>query len=185
MGQKLETVIASDGRAPRQNVSLSGAIIDTAECSKTHHLEEMQSETILLNDRADLIAEKAKELREEMEELRKKIAQEKKDISQRKSDHESASYEIDDRSAKELESVRAVTKRIHRKWEVQHQEIMKCKFWLCKDAAMLADLRLGKKGENGKRRDNVLIGPGVPIFDLRELNSWYTPRVFRSASNSI
>jgi hypothetical protein len=179
VGQKLETVINSEGRAPRENISLSGAIIDTAECSKTHRLEQMQSETTLLNDRADLIAEKAKELSEEMEELRRKIAQERKSISQRRSDHESASYDIEGRSVKELESVQAVTKRTNRKWEVEHQEIMKCKFWLCKDAAMLAGLRFGKKTENGRRRDNVVIGAEVPIFDLRDLNSRYTPDIFR------
>ena len=69
-----------------------------------------------------------------------------------------------------LLQVQAIIKRTKRKWEVQHQEIVKCKYWLCKDAAMLAGLRLGKKVESGKKRDNVLIGAGVPIFDLRDLH---------------
>lgn len=106
MGEKLETVIKSRGQAPRENISLSGAIIDTAECSKAYHLEKTQSETILLSDRANLIVERAKELKQEMEDLREKIVHEKKAISQRKSDHESVSYEIEDRSTKELDSVR-------------------------------------------------------------------------------
>ena len=99
-------MVNSDGQTPRENVSLSGALIDTAECAKTYHLEKMQAETALLHNRADVIAEKAKELRDEMETLRKKIVQEKKDKLQRSSDHESASYEIEERSAKELEPVR-------------------------------------------------------------------------------
>jgi len=72
-----------------------------------------------------------------------------------------------------LLQVQAIIKRTKRKWELQHQEIVKCKYWLCKDAAMLAGLRLGKKAENGKKRENVLIGAGVPIFDLRDLHSSY------------
>ena len=106
IGQRLETVVNSDGQTPRENISLSGALIDTTECSKSYRLEKMQAETILLHSRTDLIAEKAKELGEEMEALRKKIAQGKRDKSQRSSDHESASYEIEDRSTKELDSVR-------------------------------------------------------------------------------
>ena len=170
MGHRLESVIQSEGNAPRENISLSGAIIDTAECSKTFHLEKMQSEAIMLNERADIVAGKAKELKQEMEKLRTEVAASKATLSQRESDFESASYGIGDRSAKELDVVYAATRYTKRRWDLEHEEIVKCKAFLCREAASLAGLKMTKNVDNHKKRDRFTIGTGTPIFDLRELN---------------
>ena len=171
MGHRLESVVQSEGNAPRENISLSGAIIDTAECSKTYHLEKMQSEAIILNERADIVAEKAEDLKQEMEKLRKEITASKTVLSQRKSDFETASYGIKDRSTKELDVVQAATRYTKRRWDLEHDEMVKCKAILCREAASLAGLRMTRHVDNSKKRDKFTIGTGTPIFDLRELNS--------------
>lgn len=171
MGHRLESVVQSEGNAPRENISLSGAIIDTAECSKTYHLEKIQSEAIILNERADIVAGKAEGLKQEMEKLQKEIAASKTVLSQRKSEFEAASYGIRDRSSKELEVVQAAARYTKRRWDLEHDEMVKCKAILCREAASLAGLRMTRHIENHKKRDKFTIGTGTPIFDLRELNS--------------
>lgn len=171
MGNRLESVVNSKGNAPRENISLSGAIIDTAECSKTYHLEKMQSEAIILNERADVVAGKAEDLKQEMEKLRKEITESKTGLSQRKSDFEAASYRIKDRSTKELEVVQAATRYTKRRWDLEHDEMVKCKAILCREAASLTGLRMTRQVDKAKNRDKFTIGTGTPIFDLRELNS--------------
>jgi len=171
MGYRLESVVQSEGNAPRENISLSGAIIDTAECSKTYHLEKMQSEAIALKERADIVAGKAEDLKQEMEKLRKEMAASKTVLSQRKSDLEAASYGIKDRSTKELDVVRAATRYTKRRWDLEHDEMVKCKAILCREAASLAGLRMTRQVDKAKKRDKFTIGTGTPIFDLRELNS--------------
>lgn len=58
MGRRVETVVnAAENTAPRESLSLSGAIIDTHDCAKAHELSDIQSESAVLSERIHLISE--------------------------------------------------------------------------------------------------------------------------------
>ena len=174
MGRKVEAVVTNGATAPRENISLSGAIIDTAECGKTYEAERMQAETASLEERVGLIAERAQKLRDEMEEHRANIAKMKARIRQRKSDAESAKYKLEERSAKELEVVQSAIRRRNRNWGMDHDVFVADRRFFCTTAAKVAGLKRGKKTEGGRKFEVFVIGSHTPIFDLRDLNGMST-----------
>jgi hypothetical protein len=173
MGRRVEAVVRGAGHdAPRESLSLSGAIIDTHNCAKAYELEEIKSESAALSLRVRLISERAQALNLEMTEHKKNITSKKAAMSQRRSDAESATYGRETREKKELEAVEGSIKRMKRRWEMKHEDIVIGRSSLCKEAARLAGLsRVRKSREDGSIREYYTIGNGLPVFDLRELHS--------------
>lgn len=173
MGRRVEAVIkGAEHDAPRESLSLSGAIIDTHDCAKAYELEEIQSESAALSERIRLISERAQALNLEMKEHKKSIISKKAALSQRRSDAESATYGREGREKKELEAVEGSIKRMKRRWEMKHEDIVIGRSSLCKEAARLAGLsRVRRSREDGSIREFYTIGNGLNVFDLRELHS--------------
>ncbi|KAF2400202.1 hypothetical protein EJ06DRAFT_543085 [Trichodelitschia bisporula] len=163
--------VASGAIAPRENASVKGAIIDLHECGRAFELEKTRSAIIALDERIVAIADKAKELRREMAEHAKDMAAKKKGLAQRRSDADSATYELESRSAKELETVQSSIRRAERRWEINHQEIVRGRISLCGAAARLAGLTRAKATiPGGLIEDKYYIGNKLSIFDLRRLH---------------
>jgi chromosome segregation ATPase len=173
MGRRVEAVVKGAGHdAPRESLSLSGAIIDTHDCAKAYELERIKSESAALSERIQLIDQRAKALRSEMEEHKKTIAAQRASLSQRRSDAESATYGLEAREARELDGVQAGIRRTKRRWEMKHDDIVTGRISLCREAARLAGLKRHRKTrEDGNIREYFWIGNKLPIFDLRELHS--------------
>ena len=102
MGIKAEAVVTDGRNTSRHNLSLSGAIVDTAECGKSSELESMRDEMLKLNTQLDLMKGRTEALRSEMIEQRKKIAVAKAQNAQRRSDAGSAKFK--DRKSTRLNS---------------------------------------------------------------------------------
>lgn len=173
MGRRVEAVVkAAEHNAPRESLSLSGAIIDTHDCAKAHELAKIQSESKALSERIRLIGERAEALNLEMHEHRKSILSKKAALSQRRSDAESATYGREGREKKELEAVEGSIKRMKRRWEMKHEDIVIGRSSLCREAARLAGLKRTRRSrEDGTLREFYTIGTGLNVFDLRELHS--------------
>jgi ribosomal protein S10 len=167
----LEAVVAGDSAALRDTATLDGAIVDTHNCAKAYHVQETKAETVLIEDRIRAISDKAGKLREQIAEHKKVIKELKADVSRRKSDAESAKYGLDTRSAAELDTVQKSIRRTVRRWDLDHQNIVRGRVSLCKEAARLAGLRRIKTVEGQSIREHWEIGKGLRIFDLREMNS--------------
>lgn len=173
MGRRVESVVRGAGHdVPRESLSLSGAIVDTHDCAKAYELEDIKSESAALSDRVRLISVRAQALNMEMKKHKEIIASKKATMSQRRSDAESATYGRETREKKELEAVEGSIKRMKRRWEMKHEDIVIGRSSLCKEAARLAGLsRVKKLREDGSIREYYTIGNGIPVFDLRELHS--------------
>lgn len=187
MGRRVEAVVkAAENNAPRESLSLSGAIIDTHDCAKAHELSDIQSESAALSERIRLVSERAEALNLEMHEHKKSILSKKATLSQRRSDAESATYGREGREKKELETVEGSIKRMKRRWEMKHEDIVVGRSSLCREAARLAGLKRTKRArEDGVIREFYTIGTGLNIFDLRELHSKLPfPNLFSRFINS-
>jgi hypothetical protein len=173
MGRRVEVVVkGAEHDAKRESLSLSGAIIDMHDCAKAYELEEMKSESAALSERIRLISDRAEALNLEMKEHRKNILSKKAAMSQRRSDAESATYGREGRETKELEAVEGSIKRMKRRWNMKHEDIVIGRSSLCKEAARLAGLsRVKRMRPDGIIREFYLIGNGLNVFDLRELHS--------------
>ncbi|TID17345.1 hypothetical protein E6O75_ATG08091 [Venturia nashicola] len=173
MGRRVKAVVkAAENDAPRESLSLSGAIIDTHDCAKAHELSDIKSESAALSERIRLVSERAEALNLEMHEHKKSILSKKATLSQRRSDAESATYGREGREKKELETVEGSIKRMKRRWEMKHEDIVVGRSSLCREAARLAGLKRTKRArEDGVIREFYTIGTGLNIFDLRELHT--------------
>jgi hypothetical protein len=159
----------------QDTVTLDGALVDIRDCAKAHRIQSLQAETTLIDERIQTITEKAKAFREQIEEHKKIISGLKAAVSQRKSDAESANYGLNTRSAAELDTVQKSTRRIGRRWDLTHQDIVRGRISLCREAARLAGLRSIKKVEGQTMREHWEIGKSLKIFDLREMNGRIAP----------
>lgn len=169
MGIRAEAIVTDGRNTSRQNISLSGAIVDTAECGKSLELESIRDEMLQLNAQLDLMKERTETLRSEMIEQRKKIAAAKAQNAQRRSDAGSAKFNLEDRSNKELEIAQSSIRRKTRRWNLVHQEIINRRAISCRDAAQLAGLERRKYSDEGRIVHVYTIGHGWLIPDLRDL----------------
>lgn len=110
-------------------------------------------------------------LREETERTRGDIAKRKASNLKRRSDLKSATLAAQ-REAEALESVKRGVERMERRWDMLHTRTMESRVFLCREAAQLYGLQQRIRKKAGSVRDIYMIG-GVPIPDLRDLNSKY------------
>lgn len=110
-------------------------------------------------------------LRKEIERTRSDIAKRKAGNVKRWSDLKSAALAAQ-REAEALESVKKGVERMERRWDMLHTRTMESRVFLCREAAQLYGLQQRIRKKAGSVRDIYMIG-GVPIPDLRDLNSKY------------
>lgn len=110
-------------------------------------------------------------LRRENEKTRSDIAKRKAGNAKRWSDLKSTTIAAQ-REAEALESVKKGVERMERRWDMLHTRTMESRVFLCREAAQLYGLQQRIRKKAGSVRDIYMIG-GVPIPDLRDLNSKY------------
>jgi Vacuolar sorting 38 and autophagy-related subunit 14 len=169
MGRRVEAVVMGESNV-HDGVTLDGALVDIFDCGKAHRIQSLQAETRLIDERIQTITDKAEALREQIEEYKKTISELKGVVAQRKSDAESAHYGLDTRSAAELDTVQKSIRRVGRRWDLTHQDIVRGRISLCRESARLAGLRSIKKVEGQTMREHWEVGKNLKIFDLREMN---------------
>ena len=115
-----------------------------------------------------------KDLREKTQALRMELDAWKLSISKRRRDLEASKRRLAEEEKVKLALVHTAMERTKSKWEGLHAETVQARVWLCQDVVMLYGLsqRKRRSGTDAGARDVYYIG-GLPIFDLRDLNSEY------------
>lgn len=180
--KRVEAVVHGASEGSSESITLGGMLVDTSEAAKATNHERTRSALEATRRRVDVIVEQAKRLRHDMEEQKKAIEQRKARVAQRRSDAESAKHGLGDRSARQLEEVEKGIKHISHKWQRTHVDTVQSRVLLCREAAILADLKLRKVRKDETTRHFYSIG-GHEVFDLRSLNSAGPRELSASLSN--
>ena len=148
---------------------------ENATSTKTWELERASSARVNSLDRTQAILSHSDALRKELKATRESIAKRKALLSQRRSDYDSASHQLSQRRAAALEPVENGIIRTQTRWDALHDRTVESRVFLCREAANLYALQQRKRRRGVLGRDNYTVG-GVPIVDLRDLNSKCVPR---------
>lgn len=109
-------------------------------------------------------------LRDEIRNTRNEIAERKARLQRRRSEFASAKQELSQGQASGIEPVAKGIQRTSHRRSRMHEKTAESRLYLCREAALLYGLQQRKRKKGGLGRDVYFIG-GVPIIDLRDLNS--------------
>lgn len=149
---------------------------EAARNNKTFELERASSAKTDSLERTHAILNHKDALHKELEASRELIARRRTLLSQRRSDYDSATHSLSQRRAAALEPVESSIKRTQGRWDALHDRTAESRVFLCREAANLYGLQQRKRRKGMLGRDSYTIG-GVPIVDLRDLNSERVPRL--------
>lgn len=174
-----QTLLDSEaaGKAVESSIAVgptSGPIKASAkfmEPSPAWAFEQAIAEESASVKRTESIMSHVDALRKETEIARSDIARRKAGNVKRWSDLKSTTLAAQ-REAEALESVKKGVERMERRWDMLHTRTMESRVFLCREAAQLYGLQQRIRKKAGSVRDIYMIG-GVPIPDLRDLNSKY------------
>lgn len=125
-------------------------------------------------DRTREIMPHIKALREEIRTMKEDFSARQARIQKRRSDLAAARQELKLSRALAVESVEKGVRRTGQRWDLLHSRTAESRLFLCKEAAHLYGLSKQERRKDAKGRDIHNIG-GVPIVDLRDLNSMLVP----------
>lgn len=109
-------------------------------------------------------------LREEIRRTRSEIVERKTRLQRQRSEFASAKQELSQGQASGIEPVeKGIHRTLYRRSKM-HEKTAESRLYLCREAALLYGLQQRKRKKGGLGRDVYFIG-GVPIIDLRDLNS--------------
>ncbi|KAI9737670.1 MAG: hypothetical protein M1818_005674 [Claussenomyces sp. TS43310] len=132
-------------------------------------------------DRTRQIIAQADDLRTKIETARAEIARKKANISRRKSEYASAVNGLELRRVKIVEEIEKKTKMTRYKWNQMHGTTAESRAFLCGEAARLYGLERLRDPVGGWT-DQYSIA-GIPIMDLRSMNSVSAAQVTTSLSH--
>lgn len=134
-------------------------------------LDRLESQDAKEVDRAAELTALADAVRTEIENKKAMIKEQKKVLAQRKEDLETARRSSPPAQPKALDSVRQSVGRKDQRWDMMHDATVDARSFLCREAANLYRLQQRRRRKkDGNVREEFRLG-GIPIVDLRELNS--------------
>lgn len=148
--------------------SLAGT--KSSDLHPTWTIDRATSDQVISEDSTKTILSHVKALREETEKIKAEITTRKARLLKRRSEFASAKQELSKSQATAVEPVDKGIKRTEHRWDVIHNKTAESRLFLCREAALLYGLNQRKRKKGALGRDVYFIG-GVPIADLRDLNS--------------
>ena len=170
LGKEVEEIVLNGSK--KEKGRASGAT-QPADSNPAWTVHRMASEQITSEDKTQSVLSHVEILREETQNIKSDIAARKARLLRRRSEFSSAKQELSQSQASALESVDKNIKRTEHRWDLMHGKTAESRLFLCKEVAQLYGLQQQKRKKGGLGRDVYLIG-GVPIVDLRELNSMHS-----------
>lgn len=167
LGKEVERNIAVVSTGSKNKTS------SAAKSTENHSswvLEQTCGEQVASNERTQVILTHIEALRKETDDMKIEIAKKKAKLLKRRSDLKSASDESMQREAVILDPMEKTIRRVEHRWDAMHTKTAESRMFLCQEAAHLYGLQQRKRKRGGSGRDVYLIG-GIPIVDLRDLNS--------------
>ena len=180
LGREVERAVKSsqDGGAAQ-----GSEFLKEASSSNSLRLEDIRSEHSVLAVRSEEILTHVDVLREEAKHLRLVIAKRKARNIQRRKDIISAKKRLAEQEAEDLEPLEKSMKKINVRWDSIHDETVEARLFMCQETARLYGLQQRRRKKGRSSRENYSIG-GVPITDLRDLNSTF-PFSLRSLTSKL
>jgi hypothetical protein len=166
----------------RKAIGLSNVAPDTSsrEAPTQWDIDVAQTERDLSVDRTQQIIAQADELRSRIEGARAEIAHKRAMIARRKSELSSATNGLESRRVRQLEEIDKKIKMTKYKWNQMHGTTAQSRAFLCAEAAKLYGLRRLKQHDIWLDEYSIA---GVPIVDLRAMNSASAAQITTSLSN--
>ena len=169
LGKEVEQNVLGTSKQEKARSS-AGAKISGLNPTWTVH--RAASDQVLSEEKTQTVLSHVEALREETQEIKAEIAARKTMLSRRRSEFASAKQELSQSQATAAEPRDKGIKRTQHRWDVMHNKTAESRLFLCKEVALLYGLHQRKRKKGGMGRDVYFIG-GVPITDLRDLNSMY------------
>ena len=144
--------------------------IKAPELSPTWAVQRAAAEQKASEEKSRHIYDHVQTLREEIQKAKAEITARRKILQRRRSDFASARQELSQSRPHAVEDVEKGMRRIEHRWDTLHNKTAESRVFLCREAALLYGLQQRKRKKGGLGRDVYVIG-GVPIADLRDLNS--------------
>ena len=154
------------------------------ELNPTWTVQRAAAEQTASEEKTRHIYDHVQTLREEIQNTKADIAARKKILQRRRSDLASAKQELSQGRLHTGEDVEKGMRRTEQRWDTLHQRTAELRIFLCREVAILYGLQQRKRKKGGLGRDVYVIG-GVPIADLRDLNSecMYTSLILQAHAN--
>ena len=158
------------GVEPASNKSKISTTTRLAEINPSWALGQTSGDQIALKERTQVILSHIEALRKETDDIKSELAKKRARIFRRRTDLKSASDELSQREVVALDPMEKQVRRMEHRWDAMHTKTAESRIFLCREAAHLYGLQQRKRKKGGSSRDVYLIG-GIPIADLRDLNS--------------
>ena len=156
----------------KQDKARSLAGTNNSELNPTWTVHRAASEQVISEDKTRNVLSHIEALQKETETIKAEIAARKARLLRRRSEFASAKQELSQSQASALEPMDRGIKRTEHRWDIMHNKTAESRLFLCREVALLYGLHQRKRKKGGLGRDVYFIG-GVPIADLRDLNSMY------------
>ena len=167
LGKEVEQNVVG---TPKKEKARSSLGTRTSEANPTWTVHCAASEQVISDSKTQTVLSHIEALREESRKIKSEIATRKARLMRRRSEFTSAKQELSQSQASAVEPVEKSIKRTEHRWDVMHNKTAESRLFLCREVALLYGLQQRKRKKGGFGRDVYLIG-GVPIADLRDLNS--------------
>lgn len=168
LGREIETAVACKNYPDESKRLGQGSSDTSSESSRRWVTQAIATKEALSESRREALARHIEDLKLEIKNKEVDIQERKASLSRRRSDAESAEYQLADREAGILTSMRNTTKRTQHLWHSLHSKTAEARIFLCREAANLYGLRQKSPNKRGSR-ESYGIG-GVSIIDLRDMN---------------
>lgn len=169
LGKEVEQSVVGTSRKEELRPS---AGTKASDLNHTWTVHRAASDQLILDEKTQAVLSHVKALREETQKIKTEIAARRVRLLRRRSEFASAKQELSQSQASAVELVDKGIKRTEHRWDIMHNKTAESRFFLCREVALLYGLHQRKRKKGGLGRDVYFIG-GVPIVDLRDLNSMH------------
>lgn len=169
LGKEVERNVVATSKREKVKSSAGARISDLNHTWTIHRAASDQS---ISEEKTQVVLSHVEALREETQKIKADIAARKASLLKRRAEFASAKQELSQSQASALDPVDKGIKRTEHRWEIMHNKTAESRLFLCREVAQLYGLHQRKRKKGGLGRDVYFIG-GVPIADLRELNSMH------------
>jgi Vacuolar sorting 38 and autophagy-related subunit 14 len=169
--KRVEAVVSGNTNIDLPAVVLDGVVVDTRDCVKAFISSQTKAQLTRLDESRRNLRKEQQTLQAKLNDYKTQIQEMKTAIARRKSDRESAGFELGSRTSAEIDNIQKTTRRMIRRWDFRHDEFVRGRMSLCREAARLARLHKERVVEGHLILEKFTIAHRLPIPDLRDMNN--------------
>ena len=168
LGREVEQALKAGGDPKDAHSGLSGGKCGHPSAGIAYEISTSQLFEVV--ERTETVLSHVQILQEQTRELRLDIAKRKAAQEKRRITLASVKRDLMEQESKATEPAQKSVATTHHLWDTLHAETIKSRIFLCREVASLYNLQQKKRRKGVSERDTYLIG-GVPIVDIRDINS--------------